>query len=123
MSAAPGRVQVSCFGDNPLAVAAVSAPEAIRHVTRTVLGAILDLPQGQSTVLLQALAAWRDNTGSATATARQLFCHPNTVRQRLRKVESSTGRSLSDPQAVAEIFLALQGAALLLPIPADNHHP
>lgn len=122
VSAAPGRVQVSHFGDNPLAVAAVSAPEAIRHVTRTVLGPVLDLPQEQSTVLLQTLAAWRDNTGSADATAKQLFCHPNTVRQRLRKVESCTGRSLSDPQAVAEIFLALQGAALLQPITDDQQH-
>jgi DNA-binding PucR family transcriptional regulator len=89
-------------------------------VTRTVLGAVLDLPQEQSTLLLQTLAAWRDNAGSADATATQLFCHPNTVRQRLRKVESSTGRSLSNPQAAAEIILALQGAALLQPVSDDQ---
>jgi hypothetical protein len=65
-------------------------------------------------VLLQTLAAWRDNAGSATATARQMFCHPNTIRQRLRKLESCTGRSLSDPRATAELFLALE-AILLLP--------
>jgi hypothetical protein len=114
-SAAPGGVRVNHFDDNPLAVAAISAPEAVRHVTHAVLGAVLDLPPEQSTVLLQTLTAWRDNTGSAIAAAKQLFCHPNTVRQRLRKIESCTGRSLSDPQAVAEILLALEGANLLLP--------
>jgi DNA-binding PucR family transcriptional regulator len=76
---------------------------------------VLDLPPEQSTLLLQTLAAWRDNGGSATAAAQQMFCHPNTIRQRLRKLESCTGRSLSDPQATAELFLALQAVALLPP--------
>jgi hypothetical protein len=110
----PGSPAVTLFEDHPLAVAAVSAPDTMQHTARTVLGAVLDLPPEQSTLLLQTLAAWRDNGGSATATARQMFCHPNTIRQRLRKLESCTGRSLSDPRATAELFLALE-ATLLLP--------
>jgi DNA-binding PucR family transcriptional regulator len=43
-----------------------------------------------------------------------MCCHPNKVRQRLRKLESCTGRSLADPRAAAELGLALQ-ATLLLP--------
>jgi PucR C-terminal helix-turn-helix domain len=112
---APGQPAVTLFDDHPLAVAAVSAPDAMQHIARTVLGAVLDLPPEQSTLLLQTLAAWRDNGGSATAAAQQMFCHPNTIRQRLRKLESCTGRSLSDPQATAELFLALQAVALLPP--------
>jgi DNA-binding PucR family transcriptional regulator len=100
-------------------VAAVSAPDTMRHTAQTVLGAVLDLPREQSTLLLQTLAAWRDNGGSAVATARQMFCHPNTIRQRLRKLESGTGRSLSDPQATAELFLALE-TTLLLPPPGTG---
>jgi hypothetical protein len=111
----PGQRAVTLFDDHPLAVAAVSAPDAMQHIARTVLGAVLDLPPEQSTLLLQTLAAWRDNGGSATAAAQQMFCHPNTIRQRLRKLESCTGRSLSDPQATAELFLALQAAVLLPP--------
>jgi hypothetical protein len=112
---APGQPAVTLFDDHPLAVAAVSAPDAMQHIARTVLGAVLDLPPEQSTLLLQTLAAWRDNGGSATAAAQQMFCHPNTIRQRLRKLESCTGRSLSDPQATAELFLALQATTLLPP--------
>ena len=112
---APGQPAVTLFDDHPLAVAAVSAPDAMQHIARTVLGAVLDLPPEQNAVLLQTLAAWRDTGGSATAAGQQMFCHPNTIRQRLRKLESLTGRSLSDPQATAELFLALQAAALLPP--------
>jgi sugar diacid utilization regulator len=111
----PGHVGVTFFDDRPLAVAAVSAPDAMRRIARTVLGGVLDLPREQSALLLQTLEAWRDNGGSATAAAGHLFCHPNTVRQRMRKLESCTGRSLSDPQATAELFLALQAVQLLPP--------
>lgn len=113
-AAQPGRRRPSFFDDHPLAVAAVSAPDAMLRVSRTVLGPVLDLPAEQSAVLLETLTAWLDNGGSAESAARQMYCHPNTVRQRLRKLESCTGRSLADPRAAAELSLALQ-AALLLP--------
>jgi hypothetical protein len=113
-AARPGGRGVSFFDDHPLAVAAVSAPDAMRRVSRTVLGTVLDLPAGQSAMLLETLTAWLGNGGSAESVARQMYCRPNTVRQRLRKLESGTGRSLADPRAAAELSLALQ-AALLLP--------
>lgn len=112
-STMPGTAYVSLFDDHPLAVAAVGAPDAMRRIGQAVLGGVLELPPEQSTLLLHTLAVWRDNGGSATATARKLFCHPNTVRQRLRKLESCTGRSLTDPQATAELLLALQAIHLL----------
>lgn len=57
-------------------------------------------------------AAWRDNGGSASGAAGVLFCHPNTVCHRLRRIESATGRSLGDPKATAEILIALEAALL-----------
>jgi DNA-binding PucR family transcriptional regulator len=114
-AAPPGSARVTFFDDDPLAVAVVSAPDAMQRIAGTVLGGVLELPPEQSALLLQTLAAWRDNGGSAAATARQMFCHPNTVRQRLRKLEACTGRSLTDPRATAELFLALQTVLLLSP--------
>jgi DNA-binding PucR family transcriptional regulator len=121
-AAEPGCRRVSFFDDHPLAVAAVSAPDVMQRVSRTVLGTVLDLPAGQSAVLLETLTAWLDNGGSAESASRQMYCHPNTVRQRLRKLESCTGRSLADPRAAAELSLALQ-AALLLPEHAPGCPP
>ncbi len=121
-AAQPGSRHASFFDDHPLAVAAVSAPDAMRRVSRTVLGTVLDLPAGQSAVLLKTLTAWLDHGGSAESVARQMYCPPNTVRQRLRKLESCTGRSLADPRAAAELSLALQ-AVLLLPEQVPAHPP
>jgi DNA-binding PucR family transcriptional regulator len=42
-----------------------------------------------------------------------LFCHANTVRYRLRRVEKLTGRSLEDPRDVADIRAAIVALRLL----------
>ena len=111
-STVAGTPRVTMFDDFPLAVAAVSAPDAMQRVRQAVLGPILDLPPEQSKMLLETLAAWRDSGGSASAAAGALFCHPNTVRHRLRRIEAATGRSLGDPKATAEILIALEAALL-----------
>ncbi|WP_326569016.1 helix-turn-helix domain-containing protein [Amycolatopsis rhabdoformis] len=111
-STVAGSPRVTMFDDFPLAVAAVSAPDAMARVRQAVLGPILDLPAEHSKVLLETLAAWRDSGGSASEAAAVLFCHPNTVRHRLRRIEAATGRSLSDPKATAEILIALEAALL-----------
>ena len=100
-----GTPHVTRFDDYPLAVAAVSAPDAMDRVCRAVLGPVLDLPAEQRDLLLATLAGWRDNAGSATATARVMYCHPNTIRHRLRRIETATGRSLADPKAAAAMAL------------------
>src|SRR5262249_11107983 len=107
-----GSPRVTKFDDFPLAVAAVSAPDTMQRVRQTVLGPVLDLPTEQCKVLLDTLAAWRDSKGSAADAGQALFCHSNTVRHRLRRIESITGRSLSDPKATAEILIALEAAML-----------
>ncbi|WP_417198272.1 helix-turn-helix domain-containing protein [Streptomyces stelliscabiei] len=64
--------------------------------------------------MLQTLEHWFAAAGSATEAGRSLFVHPNTVRYRLRRVEELTGRSLTDPRAVAHIgaaLLAVRGGA------------
>jgi hypothetical protein len=118
-TAAPGTAQVRVFDEHPLSVAAVNASPAMDRIVRTVLGPVLDLPDEDQAVLLTTLAAWRDNGGSTESTAKQLFCHPNTVRLRLRRLEGLTGRLLSDPRASAETLLALETVEAN-PRPADG---
>jgi sugar diacid utilization regulator len=40
--------------------------------------------------------------------AAELFCHPNTVRYRLRRIEAGTGRVLANPGDVAELVTAVR---------------
>lgn len=109
-AAAPGKPAVTLFDQAPLAVAAASTPDVMRHVTGSVLGALAALPDAERAVLLDTLEAWRDSGGSAAAAAERLFVHPNTVRHRLRRITAATGRSLTAPRDVAELCLALEAA-------------
>ena len=108
-----GLSQVVLFDDAPLGIAAAAAPDAMQRIRDSVLGPVLALAADEQSMLLSTLAAWRDNGGSTDSTARQLFCHPNTVRLRLRRLEGFTGRQLADPLAAAEILLALEAVQQL----------
>jgi hypothetical protein len=99
---------VAVFDDTPLAIAAVSAPEAMGKIRSSVLGPLDALPAEERTVLLNTFRAWVAAGGSTNETAGKIFCHPNTVRHRLRRIEELTGRSLSRPRDLAELCLAFE---------------
>lgn len=99
---------VTVFDDSVLTVAAVSAPEVTRKLAEITLGSFNDLPADERDTLVGTFRAWVDNDGSIQQTASVLFCHPNTVRYRLRRIEERTGRSLSVPRQLAELCLAFE---------------
>jgi PucR C-terminal helix-turn-helix domain/GGDEF-like domain len=99
---------VALFDGSILAAAAVSSPSVMVKSARAVLDGLADLPDEDRDILFETFRAWQDNEASADNAAKVLFCHPNTVRQRLRRIEKRTGRSLSRPRDVAELCLALE---------------
>jgi PucR C-terminal helix-turn-helix domain/GGDEF-like domain len=105
---ASGDSLITVFDDTPLAVAAVSAPEVMMKIRTSVLRRLKELPDTERTILLDTFQAWLHEGGSANDTATKIFCHPNTVRHRLRRIEELTGRSLSRPLDVAELCLAFE---------------
>jgi PucR C-terminal helix-turn-helix domain/GGDEF-like domain len=108
-----GAPAVGQFQETPLRVLAAAAPDAAGELARTVLGPVLELPSQDRSILLGTLQAWFDAGGSAAETGRRIFCHPNTVRYRLRRLQEHTGRSLDDPRAVAELLAALDALHLV----------
>ncbi len=99
---------ITVFDDTPLAIAAVSAPEVMMKIRMSVLRRLKELPDNERTILLDTFQAWLHEGGSANDTATKIFCHPNTVRHRLRRIEELTDRSLSRPLDVAELCLAFE---------------
>jgi DNA-binding PucR family transcriptional regulator len=69
-------------------------------------------------VLLDTLAAFLAADGSPTRAADELYCHRNTVMHRLRRIESVTGRKVTDPRARLLWQLALLSAPQLRAHPA-----
>jgi PucR C-terminal helix-turn-helix domain/GGDEF-like domain len=102
------RSPVALFDGSILAAAAVSAPAVMVKSARAVLDGLADLTDEERDILFETFRVWQDNEASADSAAKVLFCHPNTVRQRLRRIEKRTGRSLSRPRDVAELCLALE---------------
>lgn len=84
-----------------------SAPDVAADLVTIWLGPVLELPEGESRVLLDTLRGWVAASGSATSTAALVHCHRNTVLNRLRRVEEVTGQRLGDTPPV-ELDLALR---------------
>ncbi|WP_425834992.1 PucR family transcriptional regulator [Streptomyces fractus] len=94
--------------DEHLPAALVAAAPALgRILADRVLGPLLALPPADRTLLLDTLTAWLDCDGSAQRAAARLYCHRNTVLNRLRRCEQLTGRSLTRPADLVELGLAL----------------
>lgn len=102
-----GQPGVFQFDDSPLTALVASAPEEATQLAHQVLGGVLQLGD-EGTVLLDTLQAWFDCAGSTKDTADRLFCHPNTVRYRLRRLQDLTGRSLTNPAHQAELLTGLR---------------
>ncbi|HUO39500.1 MAG TPA: helix-turn-helix domain-containing protein [Mycobacterium sp.] len=99
---------VRMFDGSILAAAAVSAPEVMVQQATPLLECFADLSDNERDVLFETFRAWLDSGGSPRAAGELLFCHPNTVRYRLRRIEERTGRSVSRPRDLAELCLAFE---------------
>lgn len=110
------RVEVRVFSPSPLAAAMACEPGEGRRLAKEVLGAVFELSPEDRDVLLDTLNAYLEHAGSARRAADVLYCHPNTVRYRLRRLQNLTGRSLSDPRGTAELATAVYALRFSLDI-------
>jgi hypothetical protein len=85
----------------------LASPELGAALVERVLGGLLEVEPGEREVLLATLWAWFECGGSARGVGERLFCHRNTVLNRLRRCERLTGRVLGRPADATELNLAL----------------
>lgn len=104
----PGTVGVNQFEDTPLSELMIGNFETTRRFVQRVLGAVLGLPDEDRALYLTTVQAWMDARGSAAEAGRLLYCHENTVRYRLHRLEGYLGGSLNDPTTLAELAAAMQ---------------
>jgi PucR C-terminal helix-turn-helix domain/GGDEF-like domain len=118
-SSVPGSVEVCVFDDAPLAVLVASSPATSYRIAERVLGPLLQIPPDEREMLLDTLETYFAARGSAIEAGKRLYCHPNTVRHRLHRIERQTGRLLQDPRSCVELLVALE-ALRRLPEPAGG---
>lgn len=91
----------------------VSSSRLGAALAERVLGPLDRLDPADRDLLVDTLRTWLEADGSAQRAGARLYCHRNTVLNRLRRFEQLTGRSLARPSDVVEISLALAARRLL----------
>lgn len=107
-SIALGTSGAVCFDDSPLSMLVAAAPEESLSIAHAVLRPVLEMPQAERDLLLDTLDIWLACGGTTRDAADQLFCHPNTVRYRLARLQTELHRSLSNPAELAELVVAMR---------------
>lgn len=91
----------------------VSSPELAAGLAQRALGAVLELPTQERDLLLSTLSVWYQEGRSASRSASRLYCHRNTIMNRLHRIESLGGASLDDHQYLLACYLGLLTLRLL----------
>ncbi|HEX3545510.1 MAG TPA: helix-turn-helix domain-containing protein [Mycobacterium sp.] len=106
--------RVTQFDGSILSTAAVSAPEVMVKLVTPTIECFAELANDERDILFETFRVWLENDGSLRTAGELLFCHPNTVRYRLHRIEQRTGRFLARPRDVAELCLAFEVHRLLM---------
>ncbi|MFE1906134.1 PucR family transcriptional regulator [Streptomyces gardneri] len=86
----------------------LARPDLATGITAKVLGPVLALDHADRSALLDTLQAWFDCEGATDRASEVLYCHRNTVLNRLRRLERVTGRRLDRPRDLVDLGLALE---------------
>jgi hypothetical protein len=109
----PGSTDVAVLDDKLPEALLVSSPQLATGLARGTLGRVLDLEAGERELLLQTLETWFRSERSNSRAAEQLYCHRNTVLNRLGRIEALTGGSLENDRHLLMCRLAIMAARLL----------
>jgi hypothetical protein len=107
--------------DSPLTELVMNNLETTQRAVHRVLGGVLSLPEEDRNTLLATARAWLEARGSAAEAGRLVFCHQNTVRYRMHRLEEFLRGSLDDPKIVAELSMALDAIGTFPTLLESNH--
>ncbi len=72
----------------------MSLDSGVRDPHRDAVSRLAEYDRRRSTALLKTLEEFLRRRGNISATAEALYVHPNTLRQRLRRIQELTGIDL-----------------------------
>jgi hypothetical protein len=103
---------VACLQQRMTSALLASRPDLASELSGYLLAPLLELDRVNRNLLLDTFTAWLAADGSVLRAAQPLFCHRNTVLNRLRRLERLTRRSLSKPKDLVELTLAVEAFQL-----------
>ncbi|MFG3526461.1 PucR family transcriptional regulator [Streptomyces sp. NPDC047917] len=102
----------AAFDDRLAEVLLVGRPEIAERIVGTRLGGVLDMA-AEREVLLGTLRVWLDSGCSAARAAELLYCHRNTVLNRIGRIAELTGCDAESGEVRLGWALALRALPLL----------
>lgn len=87
--------------------------EVLRDFSQDYLKEIIQSDHLHGTQYIKTLTSYIKYNGNITEVSNHLFIHPNTLRNRLKKMEEMTGIELSNLQQICHLIIALQIQTLL----------
>lgn len=109
---APGEVGMADLDEHLPEALLTRSPELADRLIESVLGPVLRLPAPDRDAMLETLTVWLDVRGSTAAAASRLYCHRNTVLNRVRRLEGLVGRPISGLRNDLTVSLALLALGL-----------
>ncbi|WP_186382814.1 PucR family transcriptional regulator [Amycolatopsis rhizosphaerae] len=103
----PGTTGVVTLDEHLPDALLISSPRLAGRLIEVTLGPLLALPATERDELLGTAEAWLRSAGSAVQAARLLYCHRNTVLNRLARIHRLTGLDLADTGSWSQVSLAL----------------
>jgi sugar diacid utilization regulator len=82
------------FANRSIDTPVATAPETVAVLAHARMEDVLALHQCD--LLLDTLRTWFEAAGPATVLGERMFRHPNTVRQRLRRIEAFTRQNMAE---------------------------
>lgn len=103
-----------------LPILVAQAPDVARRLVQSVLDPVRSLPGTESHRLIEAVKAYCYGDGSVAGTAAGLYCHRNTLLNRLARFRDLTGRDVRSPADAAVVLLALEACEQLAAEPTPG---
>ena len=96
-----------------LPILVAQAPDVARRLVEGILDPVRALPAIESRRLIEAVRAYCYGDGSVANTAAALYCHRNTLLNRLSRFRDLIGRDVRSPADAAVVLLALEACEQL----------
>ncbi len=109
----PAERRIRLFPADPIAELLSLTPPEARRMVDGVFKRVNAQPSAERDILVRTLQVWFDCDGAIEAAAQQLYCHPNTVRNRLNRIAALTSVDLATPRGMALLTLVATGIRVL----------
>jgi hypothetical protein len=101
-----------------LPILVAQAPDVAQRLVESILDPVRSLPGNESSRLIEAIRTYCHGDGSIANTAAALYCHRNTLLNRLARFRDLTGRDVRFPADAAVVLLAIEACEQLAGTPS-----